>query len=184
MPLPDGTFLYGAALTPIVWSQDTLVTPAGYGKMPDVDAVNANIGREYFSYTGKFNAGAATAANSYYNETVTLFKDGDFWISSFAVSHQGADGALSSAQVGELTVTDNMNGYNFFTPSISTQAVDIRPFIFNNPTVAVSLCDWIEPYCVLRGGSLTLTLTTGAFGSGGALSFAFNGWKEYRHAAR
>lgn len=179
---------YRAPLTPTVWAQDTLVTPPGWGVMPDVDLVNAvNVRREYFCYSGAFNTVGSTLTldGRTYNTTINFDPDGDFWISSIALSiYRPSTSLFITNYVGEVQITDNLANHNLFTPSVGSSALLANPMNRVNTAGAVNITNMMEPYCMRRGSSMTWTLVTSVNATILPLVFfAMSGWKEYENAS-
>lgn len=177
---------------PIVWPQDTLAIPQGNGQMPEVDYVNASkIKREFFSYAGSINmTGVQVGSPQVLN--INTQKDGDFWISSMTAAYSVVTAGPSFALVipdADLIIVDSVNQYSFFTPVLPFAAINrggqANTGTFGAPNPDLFTSNIAEPYCIMRGGNISITLTLRtAIGNTQTAWFCFNGWKEYANAAR
>lgn len=171
---------------PITWPQDTLAIPNGQGRMPEVDVLNAQkIRREYFTYSGSmgnFTDGVTQTLN------INTQKDGDFWISSItAIGVEVQAGINTFVELNaDVRVVDTLTQYSIYTPFIPFSFIDrgIPQNTGGGLMPSYFITNIIEPYCILRGGNISISITPHGFGGAPYTAyFAFNGWKEYANAA-
>jgi hypothetical protein len=187
VPRPNGRFVSfadqpgGPPPAPYTWPQDTLTVPTGFGALPLVDNLNANLARrEFYGISAQWPQAAIGSVNVV---NIPLPKDGDFWLDNIGtVTIFPAHGAILPAPqngvVSYLQIEDANNGY----PLMSSFVDDYGAFIngapwgaFNAkeivllstpaiqslgiPFGAGTRTNMIQPYCFLRGGAIRITLT-------------------------
>jgi hypothetical protein len=216
VPRPSGRFVRfadqpgGPPAAPYTWPQDTLRVPNGYGSLPLIDHLNANLAkREFFGVSAQWLQPATDSRNVI---NIPLPKDGDFWldnICTISINDQGGSGPTpQGGLVAYLQIEDGNNGYPLMShytddngalingaPWGAFNARDVETF----PTTSAGQAfgagtrtNMIQPYCFLRGGAIRITLTVPP------LAFPFPpffvgqlydwyvslaGWKEYAYAA-
>lgn len=218
VPRPNGRFVSfaeqpgGPPTAPYTWPQDTLTVPHGFGALPLVDHLNANLARrEFFGISAQWLQPAADTRNVI---NVPLPKDGDFWLDNICTTTillvAPGGPAPFSGVVAYLQIEDANNGYPLMSSYLDDNGVSINGAVWSafNAKNSVALAGGnvvaesfgagartrlIQPYCFLRGGAIrvTLTIPPNAFPFPG-LPFPttdFNwylnlsGWKEYAYAA-
>lgn len=218
VPRPNGRFVSfkdqpgGPPTAPYTWPQDTLTVPFGFGALPLVDNLNANLARrEFFGLSAQWLRPPLDSRNVI---NVPVPKDGDFWldnICTISINHQGPAGPTAFAGVvAYIQVEDANNGYPLMSTYLDDNGVSINGapwagfntnqlaqlaggFTAANSFGAGSRTRIIQPYCFLRGGAVRLTLTVPPnappfpppFTADPLYDWYINlsGWKEYAYAA-
>jgi hypothetical protein len=171
-------------LKKVVWPQNTLQVPQGYGRMPALDIGNARrVKREYFTYTGQ---ASNIAVNVPILINIPIAKDGDFWISSISGLIENTINGITYAE-GTLQITDVMDQYKFYIPSLPWSAVSLDQGFDLFAVAPMGITNnIIEPYCALRGTVLRVELLFTAIQANpptNTLQITLSGWKEYANAA-
>lgn len=219
VPRPNGRFVSfkqqpgGPPAAPYTWPQDTLTVPTGYGALPLIDNLNANLARrEFFGVSAAWPQAAHGSINVV---NLPIPKDGDFWcdnICTMAIANTGAGLIPFAGLTAYLQIEDANNGYPLMAAYVDDNGVLINgaPWgAFNTkdiqldavghalgssfPFGAGTRTALVQPYCFLRGGAVRVTLTIPP------LAFPFPndniststydwyvslaGWKEYAYAA-
>lgn len=213
-PRPTGRYTSFAAqpggppAAPYTWPQDTLTVPTGFGALPLVDHLNANLARrEFFGVSAQWNLPALDTRNVI---NIPLPKDGDFWLDNICtmsiLTVAGQDPKSWNGRTAYLQIEDANNGFPLMSSYLDDNgtlingapwgAFNTRGADVNNsagsaaPYGAGGRTNLIQPYCFLRAGAIRLTLTIPP------ASFPFPpiidlldwyvslaGWKEYAYAA-
>lgn len=188
--LPAGRY---RPIKPLIWPQDQLDSPDGYGTVPSVNAINLQtVKREFFAYNKQI-PGLAVGASS--QITFTIDPDGDFWLDSIAIRATGggqATGDEAGIVPGWFQIEDLSQNYNLMVPAAPGAALwPFMPFTADQTGLARGVLagvrtSIIEPYCFLRNGGVKITASIAAYAPAGtdyALYFSLSGWKEYQNAA-
>jgi hypothetical protein len=184
----------GPPPAPYNWPQEVLKVPDGFGGVPIINDLNANLAlREPFGMVAHF-----PRTNAYELVTLQVPADGDFWLDSLSwILPQGFTDN-PEANPHDITpslfqVTDVGTGYKFFPSGPTWSGANIGAFncyqlgafrpVPGQPNGAGQRTSMIQPYCFLRSTSIEIEVTGVA--SGGQLGYYFHmaGWKEYSYAA-
>lgn len=219
VPRPNGRFVSfkdqpgGPPTAPYTWPQDTLTVPHGFGALPLVDHLNANLAkREFFGINAVWTQAPIGSVSTF---NIPIPKDGDFWLDNICgmvvnFTGGGPPGAnIVSGASGYLQIEDGNNGYPLMSNYTDDNGVlingapfgafDARPILLSAPGLitwppagAGTRTPLLQPYCFLRGGAVRLTLTVPprvfpfpANNPAGPFDWhlSLSGWKEYAYAA-
>lgn len=217
VPRPTGRYVSFAAqpggppTAPYTWPQDTLTVPTGFGALPLVDHLNANLSRrEFFGISAQWLQPAIGSVNVL---NIPIPKDGDFWLDNIctvSIDRTTAAGPQPmTGLVAYLQVEDANNGFPLMSAYLDDNGALINgaPWgAFNVPEPVTILgvtsagnpygpgtrTNLIQPYCFLRAGAVRLTLTVPPqvfpfppFFAGHLYDWyvSLAGWKEYAYAA-
>ncbi len=185
-------------LKPYPWPQDNLTVPNGYGSMPRVEALNANLTkREWYCYNTEI---AAIGVGGIAQATIATDADGDFWLDSIAIGAVVNDYATAWQQMpdGHIQIKDANQGYNLFPARSLTDGAplaqfQIMPDNYVPPLTYGTLSaagaglrsSIVQPYCFLRSGAIAITVSLEAWTANYSYRLFVNlsGWKEYASAA-
>lgn len=198
----------GPPAAPYSWPQDVLKVPDGFGGVPIINDLNANLAqREPFGLSAQFlmpNGNGQIQPGADILVTLNVPADGDFWLDSIAAMFPKATNAQSTTNDISsclLQITDVGTGYKLFPSGPTWDGCCISAFscfqrgafdpIPGQPIGAGQRTSMIQPYCFLRRTSIEIRLTNPAQGfpspiSAQALGTFVNlmGWKEYAYAAQ
>ena len=196
----------GPPAAPYNWPQETLKVPNGFGGVPVVNDLNANmVNREPFGLSTMFTLITLPPGLDYLS-TIQVPADGDFWLDSIAatlVTEQA--GVVHTLDVTYLLLqlTDVGTGYKFFPSGNAWDGTNLGFFAVNQnfapsggfasipgqPIGAGARTSLIQPYCFLRNTSIEAKVSnpgpsTALSGLAVTLHVNLMGWKEYSYAAR
>lgn len=193
-------------LVPQTWPQDENRIPSTGGfKGPPISDANRDRSRqESFTVSGTFVFPANVAVGQQFQLYFPMDIDGDFWVDQIYMVGWGLQFGPRLVQStypmgGNLDIVDARNGHSLVWPAGSLPTPLLATLILFSddtgfdpagspfPDGFRSTTTLAQPYCFVRGGGITVTLTSADSWAGAALpnltDIAFSGWKEYEYAS-
>lgn len=193
-------------LTPQTWPQDDNRIPnTGGFKGPPISQANRDRARqESFSVPVTFTLPTTITVGQVLQQYVAMDIDGDFWVDQiYAVGWglQIGPRIVQSAYplLGTLDIQDARTGKSLVWPPNSLPTTFLSTLILFSddtgfdpsgspfPDGFRSTGTLAQPFCFVRGGGITVSLTSAASWNSVAgpnlTDICFSGWKEYEYAS-
>lgn len=181
------------------WPQSSVEIPDGFGVMPRVEALNAQVTRhEAASYSADFFFPAGTPLGATFSSTIAIDQSGDFWCNEIGVQGYQDIGAQHQPNTPPCNLmirdvrTNRALTYPAGVPALmferrgSIDAV-LDPSFFPIPAGARPTGTLMQSFCFTRSGGIQIDLVLNRAQGGGTSQFfaiTFSGWKEYANVSR